>query len=49
MILTAMSVAIPETVPVKLMGIFGSITNFGIVIGLTAYMFLDQIVPTDEI
>jgi MFS family permease len=47
MILSAASVYIPETVPIKLVGGFGSLLNLGVTLGLSVYMFLSLLVPTD--
>ena len=47
MILSAMSVSIPETAPQSLKNIFGSLTNLGINLGLAIYMFLNEIIPKD--
>jgi len=46
--LSSTSVLIAETAPQKLMGIFGSLINFGVVLALSLYMFLASAVPTDE-
>lgn len=45
MILNAMSIMISETIPSKFLGLFGPLTNFGIVLGLSIYMFLALIIP----
>lgn len=45
MVLSAASIMIPETVPTKLVGGFGSLVNLGVVLGLSAYMFLGLLVP----
>lgn len=47
MILSAASVYVPETVPGKLVGGFGSLLNLGVTLGLSTYMFLSLLVPTD--
>jgi MFS family permease len=47
MVLSAASVYIPETVPVGLVGGFGSLLNLGVTLGLSVYMFLSLLVPTD--
>ena len=49
MILSAASIMIPETVPFKLVGGFGSLVNLGVVLGLSAYMFLGLLVPKDPV
>jgi MFS family permease len=49
MILSAASIMIPETVPTKLVGGFGSLVNLGVVLGLSAYMFLGLLVPKDPV
>lgn len=45
MILSAAAIMIPETVPLKLGGHFGSLINLGIVLGTSLYMFLNLLVP----
>lgn len=49
MILNAASIMSAETVPTEYAGGFGALINLGVVVGLSTYMFLSMLVPTDPV
>ena len=47
MILNAASILSAETVPTEYAGGFGALINLGVVVGLSLYMFLSLLIPSD--